>query len=263
MFNRAIVYGALQLLVAFFITIYVESVSNGKLLFVDSIFSENFSDGLLDNPIWVLLTLGGVNLLIYVLSHRDKTNKEMANLYKNICKLVFDGFIKKNANLENSRFRVVFFRAFLGLHWDRNRSLWPKYETFLKDVGRHQTRHINRRCKVKFLPEEGAVGISYHLGQLFVGESVQYSKQTEELYYKEQISKFNLPLHKVKKLHDQPCSFVCCPIKFFNSDDIYGVIVVDCLDRMNSSSSYFDTIEDSIHYYSAFFNKNDKGVGHD
>lgn len=256
MIKKTLIYGGLQLLIVFLITIYMESISNGSLLLTENILADDLRDKIINNPIKILGILGALNLLFYYLSHRTKENKELRNLYNNICQLVFDQFIKPQTTLQNSKFRVSLFKAKKGLLFRREKFFVPEYRTYLQNVGRYQTRQEKKLSKIKFLPKEGVVGLSYSNGVVLFEETVKYSKEKEEDYLVENLEKYALPHFKTKKLNDKSCAFIGCPIKFFKSDDLFGVIIVDCIEPEKLDNEQFRTIEKVVENYSVFFNAN-------
>ncbi|MCH8536086.1 MAG: hypothetical protein LAT51_13530 [Flavobacteriaceae bacterium] len=256
MIKKTYILGAIQLLTLFLITVYVESVANNELLFTKGVLDEELRTKIIENPIKVLLALGILNFSIYIFSHQNRENKELFNLYNNICQLVFDKFIKPNTTLENSKFRVSLFKAKKGIIFRRSNYFLPEYRTYLKNVGRFQTRQEKKISKIKFLPNEGAVGKSYSIGEFMFFDTVKYSNNNESEYIKQQMNMLNMPKFKIKKLNDKSCSFISCPIKYFKSDDLFGVIVVDCLMPNKLKEEEFRTIEDVVLNYSVFFTNN-------
>lgn len=256
MIKKVYILGGLQVLILFIITIYVESVSNGSLLLTEGILDNELRQKVIENPWRVLIVLGSLNFTIYVLSHRNQETKELINLYNNICQLVFDKFIKPNTTLENSKFRVSLFKAKKGFIFRRINYFIPEYRTYLHNVGRYQTRQERKISKIKFLPDEGAVGKSYSIGEFMFFDTVKYTKENQSEYIRQQQEVLNLPKHKVTKLNDKSCTFISCPIKYFKSDELFGVIVVDCLEPNRLKEEEFRTIEEVVLNYSVFFNKN-------
>ena len=63
---------------------------------------------------------------------------------------------------------------------------------------------------------------------------------------------------KAKKLNDKSISYLACPIKYFGSEDLYGVLIIDSLDNNGLDSIEFRKIEDVVSNYSVFFNSNGK-----
>ena len=253
MIKRVYTLGALQIFIVFLIGLYVESIASNKLLLLESILRPEVTKKVLDNSILVLVILGIVNFILFLISHKDKESQISSIFYNNICQIVFDGYIKPNTTLANADFRVSFFKAKKGLLFRKQDYCVPKIYTYLINVGRYQTRQEKKLSKIKFLPREGVVGNCYYVGEFIfmktcIGSDPNYSN--------EQLSKTNLPKDKIKKLNDKSSDFVACPIKFFNSDDIFGVIIVDCLNSNKLKEEEFRTIEEVISNYSVFFNDN-------
>ncbi|HEY9046508.1 MAG TPA: hypothetical protein VIN08_11460 [Ohtaekwangia sp.] len=256
MVRKTYLYGGLQIFIVFLISVYVESVASKDLLFTDGILDDSLRKKIIDTPIAVLLYLGILNFLFFVLSHKTKENKELQNLYNNICQLMFDQFIRPNTTLENSKFRVSLFKAQKGILFRRSKYFIPEYRIYLKNLGRFQTRQEKKYCKIKFLPGEGAVGKCYTIGEITFDDIIKYSKTSENEYYKQQAEVLTLPAFKTSRLHDKSSSFICCPIKYFRSDELFGVIVVDCLEPKAFKREDFRTIEEIVLNYSVFFTNN-------
>lgn len=260
--NRINITGLLLVFTAFVVSVYVESVASGKLLFLEGFLTKEVCDNLMFNPRSVIVSLGVINLILFAFSHSKKESKEKRKVYDNICQLIFDNFIKSNGGYENSTFRVSLFLAKKGIILRRYIKVGriklyfvPQYRTFLKNVGRYQTRQEKRHSRIKFLPQEGAVGNCYETGEIVFMETISYSQKNEAEYFKEQIEKSYLPLFKAKKLNTKSCAFLCCPVKFFKQDDIFGVIVVDCTHPNKMKKDHFRAIEETISNYTVFFTK--------
>lgn len=254
MIKKTYILGAFQVLIIFIISVFVESVSNGELLFTKGILDDNLRKKIIENSLVVLFLLGLVNLILYIYSHKTRESKEQQSLYDNICQLIFDRYIKPSTTLDNSKFRVSLFKAKKGLIFRRANYFLPEYRIFLYNVGRFQTRQERKKSKIKFLPGEGAVGNSYFIGEFLFEKTVKFNEQNKAKYLAEQKSKFKLSEYKTNQLNDKSCSFVCCPIKYFKKDEIFGIIVVDCLEPNQLKEEDFRTIEDVIENYSVFFN---------
>lgn len=253
MIKKTYIFGGLQLFIAFLIGIYIESVASGNLLFTKGVLDEVLRQKIIDNPIKIILIFGIINLLLYILSHRDREKKENKILYDNICQVIFDKFIREESTLENSNIRVSLFCAQKKLIFRKDNYYFPEFRIVLLNEGRYQTRQEKKYCKIKFLPGEGAVGTSYMVGQLIFVDTIKFTKETENQYYKEQFEKAKLPLFKIKKLNEKSSSIVSCPIKYFKSDELFGVIVVDSIYKDRLLQDHFRLIEEVLHNYSAFF----------
>lgn len=255
MIKKTYILGVLQIFIIFIIGVFVESVSSGELLFTKDILDNDFRAKIISHPVLVLSLLGLGNLILYIYSHKTRENKEQESLYDNICQIIFDQYIKPSTTLDNSKFRVSLFSAKKGFIFRRANCFFPEFRIYLQNVGRYQTRQERKKSNLKFLPGEGAVGNSYLIGEFLFEKTIKYNETNKEKYFIEQQSKFNLSEYKVKSLNDKSCSFVCCPIKFFKSDEIFGVVVVDCVESNQLRENDFRTIESIISNYSVFFNQ--------
>lgn len=253
MIKKTYIFGGLQLFLAFLIGVYIESVSNENLLFTKGILDDHLRSKIIDNPIKIISFFGLLNLGLFILSHQDREKKEKKTLYDNICQIIFDKFIREEVTLENSNIRVSLFCAKKKIIFRKSNCFFPEYRTVLVNEGRYQTRQEKKYCKIKFLPGEGAVGLSYMLGQLFFLDTIRFTKETEKLYFEQQLEKAKLPIFKLKKLKEKSSSIVSCPIKYFKSDELFGVVVVDSIYKDKLLQDHFRLIEEVLHNYSALF----------
>jgi len=254
--KRILMLGAIQAFLVFLIGLYIESIASEKLIFFGEFLAPEISEAILKNTFSIFITLGLLNIFFYGISHKTKENKERRNLYNNLCQLIFDEYIKPNTTLENSKFRVSLFKAKKTIILRREKWLMPEYRTILKNVGRFQTRQEKKYSRIKFLPGEGVAGLCYEMGEFVFEEIERYDYRKKEVYYDENFKKLALPKFKSKRTHYQSCSFVGCPIKYFQSDNIFGVIIVDCVEKKQLNIEEFRTIETILSHYSVFFNNN-------
>lgn len=255
MISKKLIFGLFQVFIVFLISVYVESVASGELLFTKNLLAESLRSSIIKNPIVVLILLGLINLIVYYLLHRDTESNEVIKLHNNICQLIFDSYIKPDRTLENSKFRVSTFKAQKKLIFRREKYFLPEYRTTLRNIGRYQTRQEKKRCKVKFLPGEGVVGTCYLIGEFVFDEIDEFTEANKNNYIDQQVKVLNIPKYKAKRLNDISCSYICCPIKLFKSDDIYGVVVVDSTASDVLQEQNFRAIEDVLKNFSVFFDK--------
>lgn len=253
MLKKTFIYGAIQLFISFVIALYLQSISDKNLIFTEGILDAGLRNSLIKHYFIVLGFLGLLNLLFYYLSHRNNDTKKDEKLYNNICQIIFEEFISSEPNFQNHEFRVSLFMKKEGLLFLRKK-FWFSYTTFLLNVGRYQTRQEKKLSKIKFLPNEGCAGICYNLGIYFFNNTCEFNNTNPNLYYQEQLTKFNIPKFKAKKVTSKSRSFVSCPIKFFNSHDLFGVIVVDSTMDIDFNNTNFRTIEEVLKHNSVLFN---------
>lgn len=257
MIKKVYIFGFFQVVVTFIIGWYMDCVSSNRLLLTEDILTESFRNKLLSHPIIILVTLGLINLILFVLSHKNKESSEQTKIYNNICNSVFDEFIKKNDALDNSLFRVSLFKVKKGLIFKRKKFFLPIFTNYLINVGRAQTKQELDLCKIKFLPKEGSVGSCFSIAKLVFTNTDKFNEQDKNKYYEEQLSKTALPIFKAKQLNCKSSSFLSCPIKFFNSNKLFGVLVVDCENpNVLDNVPEFRIIENVLLKYSVFFNEN-------
>lgn len=256
MIKRIHIHAFVHAALTFITGLYITSISDNKLIFGDKIFSEEAKIYILSHSIGALIILGLLTLLNYFLSHWETINKSHKQLFDNMCQSVFDNFIKCEQTYQNSDFRVSLFKVCKGVYLKDGLWYKPRFGTLLKNVGRYQTMQEKQLSKIKYRPNEGCVGISY-LNNLVLFETMinTYNSNNPDDYYEENLQKYNMPKKKSKRLKAKSMSFVCCPIKYFNSDELFGVVVVDCVFGHNFSGGNFRLIEDTISNFSVFFNK--------
>ena len=255
---KTILLGVGQAFILFLIGVYIESIASEKLLLTEGILAEGLRKTLLDYPKTVLFILGIINVSLYVFSHGLKESKEMRNMYNNICQLVFDEFVTPNTTIANSKYRVSFFKAKKGFLMRQDNNFVPEIRTYLKNVGRYQTRQEKKHSSIKFLPNEGVVGQCYAVGEILKEKLPRNAANDSPRYLQKQLEKFNLPNHKAKKLQDNSLSYLASPIKYFGKEKIYGVIIIDSQETNGVDNIQIRDIEDMVANYSVFFNSNDK-----
>jgi len=256
MIKREYIYGFFQFLITFIIGWFMECVSSNKILVFEGIFSDAFNKEILKHSLIIFIVLGAANLLLFILSHRSKEHHESRKFFDNICNSVFDEFIKRNNQLDNSLFRVSLFKVKKGLIFKKENYYCPQWTTYLRNIGRAQTRQKRDLCKIKFLPDEGTVGSCYSISKLVFAKIIKFEELTKENYYNDHLDKTALPVFKAKRLQHKSSGFLGCPVKFYNSDVLFGVLVVDCDDPdMLETTPEFRIMEEVLSRYSVFFNE--------
>jgi len=256
MIKRIHVHAFIHAGLTFITGLYITSISDNKLIFVDKILSDEAKKYIFSHSIWALIILGVLTLINYFVSHWSTMNKNEGQLYDNMCQSVFDNFIKCEQTYQNSDFRVSLFKVSHGLFLKDGIWYKPSFGTLLKNVGRYQTTQEKKLSTIKFRPNEGCVGISY-LNNLVLFETIvnPFNPFNPDIYYEENLQKYNMPKRKSQRLKAKSLSFVCCPIRYFNSDELFGVVVVDCISPYHFAGSNFRLIEDTINNFSVYFNK--------
>lgn len=246
-------YGVLQIVIGVLISIYVESVSSGDLLFTNGILADSFRKTIIEHPKSIIIGLLILNFLAYILYQYAVSKEEMKEVFDNICRSIFVSEVKDDPEIDNNKTRVTLFKAYKGYKFI-GRYYWPRKTLYLKQVGRYQSIQDKKSCNIHFLPNEGCVGICYNTAQVVHKEIIAYSEPRKDNYYLENQKTFNLSEKKVKKINTHSCSFLAFPINYFDSDDVFGVIIFDSTEKGKMKKLKARNLEVKILQFSVFFN---------
>lgn len=241
----------------FLLTVYIESLSNGEILFLNEILKEDVQESILNAKYFIVPGVGIINLILYLRVTAGVESKASEAIYNNICRLVFDKFIDPDKNLENAKFRVSLFKAKKRVIFRRSLYFLPQYQRVLINVGRYETNQDSKRCSIKFLSGEGAVGMSYSASTYLHESTTKFTTSDKEKYYEDQLKGLNLPKFKAKKLKIKPSDLICCPISKFRSTVLFGVLVIDSVEPGTLgtvSKNEFKQIKQLIRNFSVLFN---------
>jgi hypothetical protein len=244
--SRIGLYGVLFIISSSLIGYLIESVSSSSILFMDEILTHDFQKKVLSNSRWVLIVLLIINIYSYIKAQNHAFIQNEQLLYNNICNKIFNDYIKSNPSLSNNDFKVSLLKA---------HEPWFG-TTYLKVVGRFQTKQKNRKSKLEFRPGEGCVGIAFENGYILHKEIEKYNFKKITKYYSESEKVLNLPKRKAEKLNEKACAFLCLPVKYYNTDKVWGVLSVDCLESGKLKTIDPRAIEETLLHYSTFFNHN-------
>jgi len=248
-------FGAVQIIIGIFITIFIESVASGSLLFTEGILAEGLRKSIIERPKTAIGILLSIHTIAYLIYQRTTNTEKSKIVYNNICRAIFDSYIKDDLDIDNTQIRVTVFKAFHGYKFI-GKMYTPKICTYLCQVGRHQSVQDKKNCKIHFLPNEGCVGICYNTAQVIHQEVAEYNEKKRENYYKNNEKVFNLNKRKIKRLNESSCSFLAFPINYFNSDDVFGVIIFDSTQKGKIEKFKTRELEEKVLNYSVFFNQN-------
>lgn len=246
-------YGILQIIIGVIISIYVESVASNELLFTNGILADSFRKKIIEHPKSVIIGLLILNFLAYILYQYTVGKEEMKGVYDNICRSIFVSEVKDDPEIDNLKTRVTLFKACKGYKLI-GKYFMPKETLYLKQVGRYQSTQDKKSCKIHFLPNEGCVGICYNSAQVIHQEINQFNESKKETYYTSNQKTFNLSSKKIDKINTPSCSFLAFPINYFNSDDVFGVIIFDSTEKGKMKKLKARNLESKILQFSAFFN---------
>lgn len=200
---------------------YIASCAfSSKLLVLDVILHPQITKWLLGNIAGITLLALIAFIVVSVYAEQKSKVSITANVYNNICKNIFDQFVKPLPS-SNHLVKVSLFKA---------QGVDSENPT-LKCVGRYQTKMPIKRCKTSFKAGEGCVGLAYQLGQNIRLQIEEFNVRQPTNYYRESLNAFKLPEKAAKKLNDKACEFLCIPIRFFGEDIPWGVISIDSMKK--------------------------------
>lgn len=253
--KRTFIIGLVEIFIVFLITIYIETIASEseKILFIGDIFADKANKAVIEHPLITIISLGVLNILLYLISHITITKKAEKHLHKSMCRYIFEEIIKKSDNLENHNYKVSFLKV--KKNWFNGK--WYiftfKPKPILKVVARYQTKQGKDRSKVSFLSGEGCAGKAYQMNSVTNESLVPYNNNNPDTYYRECENKLNLPKKKCMKLNEKACSFICVPISFFQTDEVIGVISVDSMNTSDFSGEQARGIEQIAKSYTTMF----------
>lgn len=256
MIKKVHLFAFAQAILSTIFGLYIASIENRSFVIGNEVFTKPVQDSALQHYVIAILGFGILYLIIYYLSHKESITKSDRQLYNNICQKVFDSYIKNESSYHNPDFRVSLFKVRQGLVLKEGKWYKPSFDTVLCNVGRHQSTQEMKFSKVKFLPNQGCVGVCYMTSLIsFENIANPYNENAPIAYISENETRYKLPPNKTKKLRVKAQSFVSCPVYYWNSHELIGVIVVDCVKDINFSTSNFRLIGDTVDKFSVNFNK--------
>jgi hypothetical protein len=130
--------------------------------------------------------------------------------------------------------------------------------TYVKAISRYQTRSPNRKTRLTFKHGEGCAGICFESQTLIYKAISEYNNHSSQKYYEDSWKEFNLAQEHVDKLNVKACLFLAIPIKCFDTEKTWGVLLVDSTKNHHKFDDVVRKLEDIVSHYSAFFTEGDK-----
>lgn len=246
------IFLVIQVGVTFIISIYIESVSAGDLLFAPFLDHE-VRKAALDHPLMVLSILGVINFLAYYFLERKRSADFENAIFDNICNGVFTKVLIRKmheSGFDQSKIRVVFYRPLY--LWQFCKKKVIKRELLLVPKGQFQNKH-SKKVRLKYLPHEGCVGTSFTLRQFVQTKLKKCHHQSE--YQDEAQKKLKLSPKKAKQICDMPIIFLSFPLTYFRSHDIFGIISIEVENNLPFEAEDARHIEEAVSNFSPFFQK--------
>jgi hypothetical protein len=129
--------------------------------------------------------------------------------------------------------------------------------TYIKAISRYQTRTPNKKTRLKFKPGEGCAGMCFESQTLIYQVISEYIPQMSQKYYEDSYEFFKLDQIQVNKLNIKPCMFLGIPIKCFETEKTWGVLLIDSMKHHDNFYSIARGLESIVLHYSAFFIEGD------
>jgi len=251
-YSKFAIFAAAQVFIGFIISIYIESVSNGNLLFTEGILHDHLRMAIINHPKTVLCVLGLVNFAVYYGVEKRRSADYQNKIFDNLCSSIFSKFLLFNSrpNLDETKIRVIFFIANEKYVLCNKKIL--KKELLLMPIAQFQNKHSSRVC-INYRCNEGCVGLSFSMRKF---TQIHIRKTTNpEVYYADCSDKLAMPIKKVKKLTDMPILLLSFPIRFFRSEELFGVISIELESKIEFTPEDARYIEDIVSNFSPFFQK--------
>jgi len=225
------------------------SAPAGKLLLFEKVFDKDFHASIFDHlwliVIFLLMTYIIVELIVYY-GNIDKTLKSQCY---NMCRYIYK-YIERHIGMDfvhNSR--ITIFKA-MCLNTEK---------VYLKAICRYQTKEPYKKAKLTFRPGVGVAGSCFETQTLVLATLPEYDEKNPEEYYKESYDKYKMDRFMVEKLNSKSCLFLGIPIKFFNTEKTWGVLVLDSIKKDDQLNFGFArNVEAIIEHYKVFFTEGDK-----
>ena len=227
------------------------SAPGGKLLLIPNIYIEDKNvHAAIFNHAWiVVIVLVIAYTTVEIVVFFKNKNKTLETQCHNICRYIYKYIEKTIGKSFAHDLRVTIFKA-----------KKPNTErVYLEAVNRYQVKEPFKKAKVKFKPGEGAVGCCFKTQNLISAYLPEFSEKTAEQYYKESEKYFKLSRDKVRKLNIKSCFFLGIPMKCFDTDRTWGVLLLDSTikdERFNYD--FARKLEEIVEHYTAIFTEGDK-----
>ena len=225
------------------------SAPERKLLLFENVFTEDVQKAVFDHSRHILFVLLALYIIIELIILFRNRNKKLETQCHNICRYIYK-YIEKHIGKDFAHnIRVTIFKA-----------MHPNTEdVYLKAVSRYQTKEPFKKARVTFLPGEGVAGCCFQTQTLIYGHLTEHSDRTNEVYCRESWNTYRLSSEKINKLNVKSCLFLGIPIKCFDTEKTWGVLVLDSTKKDEQFSIGFARkIEEIIEHYTAFFTEGDK-----
>lgn len=225
------------------------SAPEKKLLFLDHFFAKEVHVFIFEHPWFILFILIIAYIVVEFIATYRNRNKTIENQCQNMCRYIYRHIDRNIGSDFTHSIRITIFKA-----------MKPNTEdVYLKAVSRYQVKEPLKKTRVTFRPGEGVAGCCFQTQNLIYGHLSEYTERTAETYYRESKNIYNLGRDKIDQLNIKSCLFLGIPIKCFDTEKTWGVLLLDSTKRDEKFSKDFARkIEEIIEHYTAFFTEGDK-----
>lgn len=260
--SKAKIYGVLQGVSVFLFGLYVQSLSDGKVIIIGKFLNEETDKDIRSHSFLVLIIFGILMLTFYILSHTHRKKKAETLLYNRLCNHIFDQCIRPHGQLQDSDCKVSFLkvgktmtlkRDYVGDMTNGKKAPLVKIDDCVYVCGRHQKKQGRASSNVKFLKNQGVAGKCYAENAVVNKVISKYNINQPQNYMDDSFNVLNLPKRKVKKLNEKPASILCIPVTYFKSDQLIGVLSIDSVNGTIFDGATVRQIEQMISTYQAIF----------
>jgi hypothetical protein len=229
-----------QAAVAFASTWLVESVSNDKLLFMPA-FKDDAQAWFLDRSLYFMIFLGLLSLFIAFQAKKSSLRQDLASLFNRICKHIFETQLKDLAAAERNNFRVSLLTVHVKWTFNKAHRFRIGRETVLQVAGRYQIQQDSEKVKVSFKPNQGCAGKAYYENMIVSYILPEYSKSNPKPYIQFSVKNLNLTEKQVLSLNKKCCRYLCIPLRYHGTTEVYAVLSID------GAKSNWSLTDDSAH----------------
>jgi hypothetical protein len=184
-----------------------------------------------------------VYIVVMIASNILSQKKRDSIIYENICHYVYKLITNESGEQIKYSARVSIFKGF------NSSTANPT----LKCVSRYQTRMPYKKTKLTFLPGEGCAGFCYQTQQIVSKTIDEFCEDNPEKYYQESEKELMLKKEKALKANEKSCTLLCVPIKCYEKEKAWGVLVIDSITKTTIFEEYARKVEEIVLNYSTFF----------
>ena len=231
------------------LTYLLASAPLQKLLFFEDIFFDHVHTNIFDH-LWLIVIFLIIIYIVaeFIVSYRNR-NKTLEIQCHNISRYIYKCIEKELGQDFAPNIRVTVFKAFK-----------PNTEdVYIKPVCRYQKMEPLKKSKIKFKPGQGCAGVCFQTQNLVMDNLPEYNEKNASKYYEKSFKSYNMEQGMVDKLNIKSSLYLGIPIKCFDSDKTWGVLLIDSPknnERFNNSIAR--KLELIIDHYTVFFTEEDK-----